>query len=622
MWVAFFMFKRFILLGLVTLLALIIGFVDFRGLVALDVVRYAGYWVIALCFALFVWQLAVSLKGAGVWRLSRGEWIIAIAIVLGGSSFLHIHEEHGYKIVADEIVLALTGREMHEAREAVMIAKAYEYAGDFVPMVTLVDKRPLFFPFLLSLLHDLTGYRPANSFVLNALITVGLLGAVYFLGRYFERTWGGFVAVLLLCSIPLISQNATGGGFDLLNLLMIALTLGLGLRYAAIPNKNRLGAFVLSGVLLAQVRYESVLFIFPMGISILYIWWRERRIELPWPLLLSPLLLVMYPIQHNVFIISESTWQLGDVAGATTPFSVAYFYDNAGHAMNFFLSFDGMQPSCWWLGCIGMLALGFWGLNFYKHHRDIFTLRPMEAVLCIFILSLMLHTLLMLCYFWGKWDDPVISRLSLPFHLLLILVSLYTLSIWPKNTRAWGALACFSIAGIFTFTLPAVAQHRYTQKNFAARSSNWVADYIQTLEGKSVLAIDDNVGLEWFLYGKSCITPESLAGRCDGFLYHFKNKSFDQFIVVQRASVDTATGKRLISLKDDLGPGITLELIQEKAFAPQNLIRISRIVGVDSDKLHAWAKERLQQQKLGVKYLTDSSERLSELALEWLRSLP
>jgi hypothetical protein len=46
---------------------------------------------------------------------------------------------------------------------------------------TFLDKRPYFFSFLIALLHDLTGYRLENVFVLNAALTLATLAAVYWL---------------------------------------------------------------------------------------------------------------------------------------------------------------------------------------------------------------------------------------------------------------------------------------------------------------------------------------------------------------------------------------------------------------------------------------------------------
>ncbi len=615
------MFKRTILLALIILLSLVLGFVTFTPPQAVNIVRHGGYWMVLLAFALFGWYFLVSLRDSWTqWRDIRGWWRAGL-LVLGATAMLHLHEQHEFKIVADEVVLSSTAMQMHFERQAAVIVRGYDYAGNFTPLNVYVDKRPLFFPFLLSLVHDLVGYRVANVFVLNGLLSLALTALFYLIGRRLDGPLAGAAAVLLLCSVPLVAQNATGGGFELLNMVMIVLTCWLGLRYAEQPGTVRLCAFVLAGVLLAQVRYESALFILPVGATVFYVWWHERRADLPWPLIFTPLLLLLLPLQHNVFNLSQAIWQLNDVAGATQPFGPQYFYDNVGHAMNFFLSFDGTQPSSWLVAILGTLGVGFFVLTLYKHHREIFTLEPATAVFCIFLIGLIVHTGLMLCYFWGHWDDPIIRRLSLPAHMLLIFAFIFVLPRLTSHRLRWPVLIGTVLAYVVGVTVPVSAMHRFSQENFAARTTNWVGGYIRALGPKSVLAIDNNTGPLWFLYHKSCINPVALSLRPEAFLYHYRRHSFDEIIVVQRVGFDLAANRRFVSVVDEVGPGIQLELMEEKAYAPTYLVRISRVVGVDEAKLLAWAKEHkklAEDKKLTPIPVTVDASQLAD----WLRQLP
>jgi len=45
-----------------------------------------------------------------------------------------------------------------------------------------------------------------------------------------------------------------------------------------------------------------------------------------------------------------------------------------------------------------------------KTLRQLRTAPPARGALAIFALGLAAHALLLLCYFWGKFDDPVILR--------------------------------------------------------------------------------------------------------------------------------------------------------------------------------------------------------------------
>jgi hypothetical protein len=620
--------SRLLLLVLTTALALVLGFWSFTPAEALKVVQWGGYWMILVAAIAFGVALVRSLRDVGPeLRAWRGWWAPALVAVLG-AGFLHLHEPHEFKIVADEVVLQMTARQMHFAREVSVVVRGGDYAGYFTPLATYVDKRPLFYPFLVSLVHDLTGFRIANAFFLNGALSLVFTLLLLLIGRRIGGWGAGVALVLLAITIPLLAQNACGAGFELLNLVMIALTIWLGMRAADQPeNDDRLGAFVLSGVLLAQVRYESALFVLPVAAAVVYLWWRQRAVRLPWSLLVAPLLLVTLPLVLNVFKVSASAWQLNDVPGSDEPFAFRYFYDNVGHALNFFLSVDGSQGNSLLVAVAGALAVGFFVLVLYREHRRLFREQPASAVLAIFLIGLLVHTLMMLCYFWGHWDDPVIRRLSLPAHLLLLLSIAI---VWPRlvgHPRRWGFLSGAALMYLVGFTVPHNALHRFTQENFAARATNWLNGRIRKLGSESVLAIDQASGLLWFLNGKSSTMVEAVARKPEGFLLHFRNRSFAHFLVVQRVTPQLATGRREIEVKDDLGDGVKLETIEERDFSPLYHVRLSRIVGIDEAKFKAWAKHYVEAESKPPPRVSPGksaalSKRADDELLEWLRQLP
>ena len=617
------MSRRLLLFILIAAFALVFGLWSLTPWQAVSFVRLAGYWMILAATAAFLFALGRSLRPEwGELRAWR-SWLGPVVIAVAAAGFLHLHEPHEYKIVADEVVLQLTAKQMHETREASLMVRGYDYAGNFTSFASIVDKRPLLFPFLVSVLHDLTGYRPANVFALNAALSVVLMILMLLIGRRIGGWPAGIAAVLLLATVPLVAQNACGAGFELLNLVMIAAVIWLGQRAAEAPaDSERLNAFVLAGVLLAQVRYESVLFLAPVGATVIYLWWRRREIALPWGLLLAPLLLVVCPLHHNVFKLSQAAWQLNDIAGATAPFSLSYFYDNVGHALNFFLCLDGQQPNSVLVAVAGTLGVGFFVLLFYREHRRMFSHDPAAAVLSLFLLGLCAHTFFMLCYFWGRWDDTIIHRLSLPAHVLLIFSLIL---VWPRivtTRRRWQVLTGVSLVYLVGFTMPSNALHRFTQVNFAARATNWLGQHIRALGDESALAIDTNSGLQWFVYNKSSITPTAGAGRPEALILHFRNRSFAHFFVVQRITPNVQTGERLVSERDAFGDALTLETVEERAFAPLYLVRLSRIVGIDEAKLRAWAKQRREHPADEPKNQPVLSAAENDHLLLWLRQLP
>ena len=49
----------------------------------------------------------------------------------------------------------------------------------------------------------------------------------------------------------------------------------------------------------------------------------------------APLLMVHYPLQHRIFDVRASAWEMGSKPGYTTPFSVSYIPENLEHALKF-----------------------------------------------------------------------------------------------------------------------------------------------------------------------------------------------------------------------------------------------------------------------------------------------
>jgi hypothetical protein len=614
------MSKRLLLLGLVAALSVVVGFLVFTPPQAVAVVRRIGYWVILAEFALFMVYLGRSLwRSPWSFEFKRdGGWLI---FLLAATAFLHVHEAHEIKIMADEAVINSTALNMHFNRDSTMLMRAFDVGGNFIPTVVFLDKRPLFFPFLVSLVHDLTGYRFANVFVLNAILSVLLVTLTFFIGRKLAGNKAGGAAVLLMISIPLVAQNVTGAGFEILNMVMILSTILLGMRLLEQPTDDRLSVFVFSAVLLAQTRYESVVFLAPVTGTILYLWIREKSMRLPPTLIIAPMLLILCPLQHNVFKVSESSWQLSDVPGASSVFSIRYFYDNVGHALAFFFSFDGTQPSSWLVALLGIIGGGLTILVIYKQHKRIFAECPAQGVWIIFFVGLAAHTVFMLCYFWGKWDDPIIRRLSLPCHILLIFSFIGVVAQLISSHRRWRYVSVGVLAYIFAFTIPASAAHRFSVESVAGRVANWINDFAKRQNGRKVLAFDWNNGAVWLLNRQASMTAFALTERLDQFLYHYKVHTFDDIYVVQRITVDLKSGAMGVAVEDDLGPAFKLETVEERKFGVGYFCRVARVVSFDEERLRAWQLEVRADRKLPVTERTRIKlERVSEK--EWFDRLP
>jgi hypothetical protein len=622
--------RQLLLFVLVAVLAMVLGFWSLSPKVAVLAFEKTGYLLVFLAFAGLMFHLMRLARWRSGWSaFCGGGWRIGLLIVLL-SGFLHLQDRHGFKVVMDEVVLLSTSKHLYETREAAMAERGYDFGSNFVILQGNPDKRPLFYPFLVSLLHDFTGYRPENTFILNALLTPLLLLLVYSVARRLAGAEAGVAAMLLLATVPLFIQTITGGGFEVLNLVMITLTLLLGMSYAKEPTADSLAAFCLSAVLLAQVRYESVLFIGPTAVVVVWTWWRHRRIELPWAVMFSPLLLVEYPWQHNLMKLQPAFWQLKDRASDHGAFSIAYFYDNVGHALNYFLSFDHTQGNSHLLLVAGAVGAGFFWLIVYREHRTIFREKPDQAVFVIFALALFAVSVLLLCYFWGAFDDIVTSRLSLPMQLLMLWLFVYA---WPRLIKAparWRTVSAICIIYLFMWTVPTARKRAYAFGNPAAESVNWVQTFIRDHHPRKSLVLDSYSLLLWIAHDIPGLTLDQLAKRPDEFLYHYRRHTFENYLIVQRMEpANYKTGEwRSIDYRDNLAKAMTLVPLDQKVFNPVYAMRISRITAVNEPEFEAWAKKRIAAQKLKASASqtgapsAERNETENHYIEEWLRNLP
>jgi len=562
------------------LLAVFLGFVAIPDEAGLRIVIYGGYWTILLTLVIFVWAVGRSLRSTGLALPAPGKERWAWLAVAAAAGLLLVHEAYGFKVLMDEAMLLGTSMTMHFEKKALVPMRAHDIIGHFQLLDGQLDKRPLFFPFLVSLFHDLTGYRPENPWVLNTILTFVFMGLVHLIGRRLTgRVSGGLAAVLLLAGLPLLAQNATGAGFELLNLTMLAATLWLGMRWLERRDADTLTAFCYAGILLAQVRYESVIFLLPVALLVLWGWYREGRVVLSWPAVCAPLLLVLYPLQHRVFTVRESSWELASQPGYTQVFSPAYIGDNLGHALNFLFDTSGDVSNSLVLSTLGVLALPFLALWVVKTLRRA-AAEPAPAVaMAVFAIGFALWLGLMLCYFWGRFDDPVIRRLSLPLHLLMALAVPVVVMQFDRTGRSWRWVLTALVLALAMRSIPVMARHAYTLTYNPGMEVDWRREFIAAHPERDFLVIDQDTVI-WITHGVSATPVLQARLRSDVIRFNLQNRSFSAIYVYQRCEVDPATGEVVVKQDDQLGPAYTLELVAERRFAPLHLARLSRVVAV------------------------------------------
>lgn len=584
-------------------------------------VVYSGYWFILVLVILFARALVPLIRDG--WRrspVSRFDaWILAL--VVGVSGVWVAHEKPGYKVLSDELLLLGTSMGMHYERLSGYPNRATDVQGAFQILNRVLDKRPLFFPFVTATVHDVTGYRPENPFYLNMVLGAVFLWLIYLLGKAAGQSpWAGLVALLLFGGLPLMAQQATGGGFELLNLLLIVSFALLVRRYLEQPAERELEALIFCTLLLASTRYESSLFLVPAAVVAWCGWQRSNRVILSWPLMLSPLFLAPLLIQNRIFSDQPEAWQMQSLPGITEPFGFQYVALNLGHGLAFFFDFTGYQPNSVVFAALGLIALPFFGLWIAGVLRGK-AQRPDALAWCIVGCSLFALGAVYLFYFWGQFDSPIIRRLSLPDHLLMALSLLIVGAQAIKSPTGWKVLAAIVLLGFVFQGLPTLAKQAYRSSYSPGVQMEIRADFLARLPDKNILFIDNDSPF-WITHSIPASPIKQVQLRKDGLIYHLRNHSFTNMFVFQTLDVDDQTGKLTLHPEDNLGPDFILEPVLEKRVQTLLFARISRLTGIKSEDGTVTEPPRITKPVPGRKSPEELDRARSRYLENWIKKLP
>jgi len=573
--------RRGILFALSGTSALFFGFFAVAPIPAGHLIIAWGYYYILGVFALFVfyaWRLAQARRE--VWR----EWVrrpgAAGALIGAGTAFAVWSDTFRHKILYDEFVIQGTAFYMHATKQVSTVVRAYNIGGTWLPIDPFLDKRPYFFPFLVSLLHDLTGYRIANMFALNVALAAVLLGLLYWFTRQLAGRGPALFAAAAMAILPLFGQNATGAGMDLHNLTMISLVACLGLLYLRVPSDDRLSLFVLGMVLLAESRYESVIFIVPVAFLVVAGWQRAGRVILPWPALVAPLLLIPYAWHGRVFAATPIFFQLQE--GQTSAFGTANIADNLAGDIAFLFNTGPGLANSWYLSGLGVAGL-CWALFCgwrWARSRPRPQLEPAVVAALAFGAGIAGHFVVLLFYWWAKFNDLMASRFSLPMCLAFavlaaVLVKGLAARRVPALGAAWVGLGVWFLAA----GVPEIALRFSSSTNIGMQQLEWERSVIASRPGP-VLFVSNKSTIPFILWRTETILNSIAAMKVNDIRYHLGQETFKEVIVSQGMRPTTAEGDMGVTPEDALPANFHLKTIAERRFGPW-VERLSTVVEID-----------------------------------------
>lgn len=267
---------------------------------AIRIHAYGGYYFCVAVSAAVLFYTVQVVRNEDWKGFACRRWK-GLLLVLLASVSVHLHKPHMMRVFNDEPAHQMVAKVFHEERINAVPSVGYHLKGDLVYGERSLNPRMFLYPFFVSVVHDLTGFRVVNGLWVNAVVGMLLFLAVYLGGNRIHVRGGGAIAVLLLAGLPLLDESVDGYGGDSTNLFFLALLFLALSRYAERRDAAHLNWLLVIGLALSYSRNESVLYLLAVALLAGYLFIRERRSNLTVFTALSPLLLLPVLAARRVF---------------------------------------------------------------------------------------------------------------------------------------------------------------------------------------------------------------------------------------------------------------------------------------------------------------------------------
>lgn len=487
-----------------------------RDLIVL--VRYYSYWFLLALVLIYLVLLTRAVPPVSLVGTLKRHWPGLLLIVIL-TAYHGTLIDDGFKIIYDEHALSATAESLHREQQAFTTATAHRIDGETVASTGFVDKRPALFPLLLSLVHKLVGFRVENVFYFNTALCAVLLLLIYNISDRIAGRWAAIFSVLIFSSLPLLAENANGGGYELLNLCCIAALLRIGLSYLESPSNQHLSLLVLTSVLLANIRYESILYVLVPPMLFLYQSLQKRDFRLGWLPAISPLGLLLPMSSLTIFRGDERFMQ----TSRDNFFSIEHFPGNFFEGLQYLFDLSARHSSSLLLSLTGSAALFSLLFAYNKKPAPARSLRLALIVFSAVGIIVATNTALALSCYWGAWTDPATSRFSLPLQWMFVISVPLALSLydWRQASVASGSILC--VLFIITYTGAQAKDLAQANRRVLAAGNHWAYQQLADLDPHTEALIVTESSIAAILYGYAA-APVPLANASPQKLWQLRSR--------------------------------------------------------------------------------------------------
>mgnify|MGYP001079146955 CR=1 FL=1 len=528
----------------------------------------SGFYFIFATFLFWVFMLLprqTSKDEVKAFLVKHGAVALLIPLLIGA---MFLASPMAFRILADETNLLGIAASMYDEHSFNNMTSGLYYFDNYHKVHQVWGIRPIFFPFLIYLVHTLTGYSAYNGFIVNAIAGAATLWCFYWLlSRWFVRS----VAVsgmLVMAAFPVFVLWVTSTGFEIVNVALAVMAFIWFYRFLEERDNHNLERLLLTLALLAQTRYESA--VFAVGIlTVVAITFRRKEYEnLTLRVLIIPWLFLPV-LWQRLLKTSASDYQ---VYNGQQVFSLENFLKHARFAFDYFIGSEpryGTIPVVSYLAVAG-LAVGLFLL--WRNRRSLPTTLWGMAVAAT--VSYVLLCVAVFSYFWGNLTSPFTIRLGIVFIPLLVLLFIIPLNLLVRRSQSAQKMLLLSAIAIIFFHWPAAGKNEsVTQLTLYRQYRTTVSFLEQNYPDPNIVIIADRPGL-YSAHRWGAVKFNYANQHHQRMKRELKRRLYQDILVIQL--IQDKDGKPL--KEQTLDPAFRLKTIFESQHSATKITRISKVI--------------------------------------------
>jgi len=536
-------YKKIILFLLIVLFSLFTGiFLPVKWIASLF--HYTGYYFIFFAFVL--WALLLVKFGYKRFLPVLYKHYIGLILSIVLIVLIFIISPPKFKILTDEANLVGVSMSMYHDKTVSLPLQGLSIDYEPSSYSYSTGKRPLLYPLTISFIHSILGYSANNGFIVNFLSGVLILFFFYlFLTCFFQKFYA-ILSIIIMASFPNFVFWVTSSGFESINLFFVIFVFILFHKFLIHRDIEVAELLFLSLILLAQCRYESIIFFTAIILLIPYLFNRSIIHKYTFITYITPILLVPIIWQRKLYIHVSEPVRIGLEIYEKTDQLFCFNNFISNFSKNVFVLL-GLNSNYGFIPVISLLAI----IGFYlivKKNIVGFSKTDLKNELIYFygLTSFFLILIIYSSYYWGNFTLPVSNRLALVFLPFIVFSAIYCLNkICIKIETHKKILLIILFAFHLIYYWPYASDQKIINGLSLTYEYNKVLNYIKENYDKKrekILIISDRPNL--YLIHNCGSVNFSYANNNKEKIEYLFNNYFDHIIVIQRYLLKTKKIKK------------------------------------------------------------------------------